>query len=446
MLASRWVFRGLAVVAFVVLLALARDVSFRADDWDGIANRSLLDPIGLLRPYNNQFVLVTMTIYRVEFAVVGLQSYLPYVAVVLLGHLFTAAALGRLVTTLSGPTLGLAASVVMLFLGTGYEVLSLGLAVGLVTAPGLGLVAIDSILRRRTSVWVVLPLLAAIACHPIGAVFLIMATIVAWRESREVLGGLALVWIALIGWFLAFDVPALTQGGSPTGRNLIDIPAFFAVGIAAAAGSLVGVSALPGAVVLVGLIVLSWIVRQRPARPALVLAALVGLAGFFALIATTRGEFGIAALEWSRYRYNAAPMVLVAIAAWVGQPPALSLPRSRSEAVLVGLVAVSLFANLRWYVLAREQLLDESNETRAALAVALWAPDLNTWDQNLFLPSPARVRELAAEAGPPLRDAFVSGMRPALPRAAAEVACDQFIADAGRRPACVEAVLLSTSG
>jgi hypothetical protein len=439
----RLIFRALAIGAFVLLLALARDLSFRADDWDGIANRSLVDPVSLLRPYNDQFVLVTMAIYRLEFAIIGLRSYLPYVAVVLLAHVFTSAALGRLVTTISGPFAGLVASVVMLFLATGYEVLSLGLAIGLVGAPGLGLWAIDSVLRGRHPLHVVLPLLLAVACHPIGAVFLVMATALALRRGRAYLPGLAIVWVVLVAWFVVFDLPMLAQRGSSMGQNLIGIPLFIGGGIAAAAGSLFGVSALPGAVVLGCLMLLAWRLRSAPAQPDVVLAAFIGLIGFYAMIAVSRGEFGIAGLEWSRYRYNAVPIAILAVAAWVGRPRALSEPRSRAEALLVGLALVSIVANLRWYVLAREQLLAESNQTRAAVAVALWATDLQTWDQQLFLPSPARVRDLAAEAGSPTRDRLVPGVTTPIPPEDAQAACGQYLRDSGRIPDCVQAVVAS---
>jgi hypothetical protein len=419
-------------------------VSFRADDWDGIGNRSLLDPISLFRPYNDQFVLVTMAIYRLEFGLVGMHSYLPYVAVVLLAHVSTAAALGRVVTMLSGPIPGLLASLVMLFLGTGYEVLSLGLAIGLVWAPGLGLWALEAILNRRHPVAVAVPLLAAIACHPIGAVFLVVATVVAWFQDRRSLTGIVIVWAVLVGWFALFDLPGLSHRGSSVGGNLLDIPAFIAVGMAAAAGSLLGVSALPGAVVLAVLVLLAWRFRPRPAHPTVFLAAFLGLVAFYALIALSRGEFGIAGLEWSRYRYNAAPIVLVAVAAWVGRPAALAVPRSRLEAALVGLTLVSVLANLRWYVLARDQLLDESNETRAAVAVALFATDMTAWQQELFLPSPGRVRELAAQGGSPVRDGLVPWVSTPIPPQVATTACARYLPDATRQPACVESVIAAS--
>ena len=84
------VFLALAVLSGVVLLYLARRTTFWQDEWGVIDyQRSLAD---ILRPLNEHWSTIPILLYRTTFSIVGLQSYLPYIAQVIVLHLIAVAA------------------------------------------------------------------------------------------------------------------------------------------------------------------------------------------------------------------------------------------------------------------------------------------------------------------------------------------------------------------
>ena len=79
-----------AASAGVVLLYLARSMTFWQDEWGSIAfNGGRLD---IIRPVNEHWSTIPLLLYRATFALVGLHSYLPYIAEVIALHLVAVAA------------------------------------------------------------------------------------------------------------------------------------------------------------------------------------------------------------------------------------------------------------------------------------------------------------------------------------------------------------------
>ena len=92
---ERWSLPAFALVetgAFVFYLALARTQWFFADEWEFLSGRGL-NPSDLLRSHYGHWVAVPIVVYRVLWDVVGLRSYLPYVALAIGLHLVAAALL-----------------------------------------------------------------------------------------------------------------------------------------------------------------------------------------------------------------------------------------------------------------------------------------------------------------------------------------------------------------
>ena len=103
--------------AFVYYLALARTQWFFSDEWEFLAGRSL-SVHDLLEQHGGQLVALPLVVYRALFAIVGLRSYLPYQAVVVVLHITTAWLL-RVVMRRSGvqPWIATAAASLFLFFG-----------------------------------------------------------------------------------------------------------------------------------------------------------------------------------------------------------------------------------------------------------------------------------------------------------------------------------------
>ena len=444
---DRLTFRALAAIAFIVLFFMARSMTFRSDDWDLILNRSLLDPVGLLRPYNEQWITLPAAIFRVVFAAVGLHSYLPYLVVLLVAHLFTAAGLGRLVSDLTGPLPGLLASVVVLFLGSASEVLGQAIGLGVILGTGVGFWAIDALAIRRRPGQAAAFLLASVMSHPVGVVFLALAVLIGAVQNRRALPWLLVPVAAFTAWFLLFDLPVLAQRSAVLARNVIEIPPFIVGGIAASAGAIFGFDPIVGMVLVAVLVYLGYRVRRRPEHPIIVLASVVGLACLYGLIAISRGQSGLLSLLWSRYFYLGVPLLLLAVAAWFGRPVTL-IPgrRSRLAPVLIGLTVVAVVGNLRYYVLALDRLMEPTHQVRAVLAIAAWAPDLHSWDQPLHLPGPDETRRVVAAFGDPTRDLYVPSVVPPVPPDVALAVCRHLIPAADRQAACREAVARGVGG
>ncbi|GAC1663640.1 MAG: hypothetical protein NVS9B8_02990 [Candidatus Limnocylindrales bacterium] len=341
---DRW-FVIAAAAAFVTLLVLGSATTFRVDDWDLVANRSLGDFGSLLTPFNQQFIAVPAGIFRLIFAVVGLHSYLTYLAVLLAIHVVTAVVVRRLVAELAGPSLGQAAGIVVLFLGAGYENLNAAFQIGQVTATVTGLLAIEAVgLRRRPRLAAGL-LVVSLASHAVGAAYLVGAVVAALAVDRRSLRWMALPVFVIAAWALAFDLRQLASRDEPLAAALAAVPAFMVVGPLAATGAVFGLGSAGGAPLVALAAIAATVSRSRPASAPLVAATGAAILTEFALIAVSRSSYGIGATGWSRYLYSAVPLVLVFAAAWVGSATRIhDEPHRRRAGLVLGaltLVAVS---------------------------------------------------------------------------------------------------------
>ena len=444
---DRAIFRALAAIAFILLFFIARGMTFRTDDWDLVLSRSLLDPIGMLRPHNEQWITLPAAIFRAVFVVVGLHSYLPYLVVLLSAHVFAAAGLGRLVGALSGPMPGLLAGGVVLFLGSACEVLGQAIGLGVILGTGAGLWAIDALAVRQRPGQAAVLLLASLMSHPVGVVFLALAVVIGVTRSRWALPWLGLAAALFAAWFVLFDAPVLANRSATLSSNVVDVPPFVVGGVVAAAGAVFGFGPVVGVGAIVLLVVAGYLARRGAAHPIIVLASVLGLAFLYGLIAISRGSSGPQSVLWSRYFYLGVPLLILAVSAWFGRPAGIVAGRqSRLTAVLIGLTVVAVVGNLRYYGLALDKLMETTHQTRAAIAIVKWAPDLRSWTQPLFLPSPDGVREFVATLGDPTRDAYVPVVVLPVPDDVSVAVCRFFIAEAERQAACREALARGVGG
>ena len=420
----------IAAVAFITLLVLARDMGFRGDDWDLIVNRSLVNPATWMTPFNEQWVAVPAVIFQAIFTVVGMHSYVPYLAVLLLLHLLVAEGIRRLVTRMSGRTAGFLAGIVVLFLGVGSENLTWAFQIGMVLATAAGLWAVEALAFRRWPELAALLLTFAVASHAIGAVFVVICLIVAvsLRLGRTAIGWLLVPAAALLAWLVVYGLPVLAARGGSFTQAIPAIPSFVGAGIASAAGGVFGLGILAGAALLAVLVLAAWRFQRRPAWPAIAAGALVGLISEYLLIAISRGQFGLVAAGWSRYLYVAVPLMLVMASAWFGTQPSLPARwRPTGTVALAALTAVAIVGNLRYDVLNRDLQLEHVHRARAAAAIVTWAADLSAWDQDLELPTPVVLRDLIVAHGSPARDDFLPGLVPHVPADLAHETCVQLV-------------------
>lgn len=240
---SAWVFGVAVVVALPLLLWFGRDHWFFLDDWWVLTRDGLTSP-GYLDAHNGHWITLLRFDYRLNFALWGLSSYLPYQVPVVIAHL-AAAVLLRVVMLRLGVRGWIATAVALafLFFGSGREnivfgfQLSLtgslvcGLALFLLSdgprevtrrdwlAIGVGLlglmtsaafppiavgVGVTTILRRGARV-------AAIYAAPLGAVYAVWYAAYGRDNATPLDVGTQAIRFAARMFWATFD--ALAQGG-----------------------------------------------------------------------------------------------------------------------------------------------------------------------------------------------------------------------------------------
>jgi hypothetical protein len=348
------------VVAVVVNLWATRGQTFFSDEW----GRLLLlgdSTDSLLRGYSGHLVVLHSLLYKGVFATFGIDTYLPFRIIEALlvgacGWLFYCVARAR-----SGPWSSLAATLVLLFLGSAYEVTATpyGIVVLLPMAFGLGALACLERLPHRWDPLACGLLVAAVGSQSLGLAFVAGAAVVLVLQSGR--HALARSWVVLVPGLLYvawYGWSRLVTSAQPLDdpirlHNLAQVPSTIvsvgAAGLSAVAGvfgaSGVGEDApynLSAGYVLLGLLVIAvaWRVRNGPRLEREIWVPI-------ALALTFWGLVGMAASpdrppEASRYLYPSAAFLLLFVlelARGTRATPGIVL-------VAAGALAVSLIPNL----------------------------------------------------------------------------------------------------
>jgi hypothetical protein len=312
-LSTGWLlFLALAIVACVLILTLASGLSFQGDEWAYIVLRRLTVD-GLLRPHNEHLAALHVLVYRGMVELIGIDSYFPYQVVLLLLHV-TAAALLLVLLSRHLPRAGaMAAAVLFLFLGTGFDNLLWAFQIGFVGAVVFGLGAL--IVADRP--WLAAILLTASIWTQSDGLFFVapLAILMRNRVSLILPIGSYLAWLVLVGrQYIA----------SPASGPYVD---YVVHGIGAAFGGVTGV-ALPIGLLVAGVVAIAIVVQaiRRGHIEPIVLAGLAGLASEFVVLAIGRAHFGSSQAEAPRYIYVAAPFIFMLLpsfrwvprVAWIG--------------------------------------------------------------------------------------------------------------------------------
>lgn len=415
---GRALFAVASSVAFLAILGLGLGMTFFSDEWAFIESRSLGDPSSWLPPHNEHWSTLPILLYRVMVETIGIGSYVPYLAVVAALHMIVAALVYALIERRSGPWLGLAAGIVILFFGSGFENLFWGFQIGFVGSTALGLAALvvtDRGLSRGRAIAVAALLLASLATSGIGIVMSI-AVGVEWvldARSRRFVPILGVPAAVYLGWYLAIGRMGITTQRDPfTLGALTDVPGFVVEGFGNAARSVTG---LPiEFAVVVGAIAIAWGVahtrkgRLDPRAPAVLVAIVVQ----YAVTGLVRAQLFEGIVSYTRYTYVTGILFLLGISALIGRR---TLPKQGTIRLLgvtaaAGWLVLTLTFNVVLLIGGRELFLQRADMTRALVTVALDPdpPDGAQLDRSLVLvPSAISLQRLAAAYGDPRADALV---------------------------------------
>ena len=365
--------------------------------------------------------------YRLVLGVVGLSTYMPYLALLAALHVIVVLEVYVLARRVTAPALAALAAVVIAFFGSGFENLFWGIQIGFVGAIGLGLGAVILLDGRPSPGRVVAAtglLTVGIMTSGFGLFMLAFAGLDLLLDPRRRRLVLALVVPAAIylAWYVVYGRSGVATAREPfTLDAILSVPAFVLDGVGTAFGSVVGVGPLLGrlgAIVLaVGLVV--HVVRggSVPGRALACFGAVVVEYGIIGLI---RAQLFDGTAEYSRYAYLSGIFALLGILSLIGHRAMPADPRRRL-AVVAGLAGVFTLAMI-WNVWllrdGRELFAGRADSTRAAIVVAMGdlPPGVDPTAVKLMDRTITRLREVVGEFGSPLTDSLAGeAVRPVPP-------------------------------
>jgi hypothetical protein len=330
-------FGALEVIAFPVILVCGRGEWFTADDWDFFSTRTAGDAGDLFRSHFQHWTTIPILVYRMLFSIFGLHTYVPYLVLVVLGHLIVVALL-RVIMRRAGvrPWTATIVASVLVFFGAGAENILVAFQISFVGSLVFGLTQLlladhDGSLDRRD--WLgLLAGLAGLMCSGAAvAMTLIVGLAVLLRRGRH--GWPVALFhtapLAVVYFLWARFSPEGQSADIYRGQSVSQVVEFVVNGIKAAFGGLERTPVLGAvlAILMVGGLVLAYgkygtRELRRSAAPliallagALVFLVMTGLvrAGQPPILVRARGT-GPARARESRYVYMTAALALPALA------------------------------------------------------------------------------------------------------------------------------------
>jgi hypothetical protein len=404
-------------IGLPLLLWLGRGMTFFSDEWAFIQTRSLGDPATWLTPHNEHWSTLPVIAYRVLVDTVGLWTYVPYLAVVIALHALVVTLTFVAIRRSSGPLAAVAAAILLLLYGSGFENLYWGFQTGFVGATAAGIAALLALDRHddRGRWGVAILLLIGLATAGIALAFAVAVTVesLVARRLRSMLVPLAIPALVYVAWFVAFGRFGIRTGTAVSTSAFTDVPSAIITGFSNAAGAITGVGPNLGIVSAVAIGVWAavrlWRDRTLPAR---FVGCIAGIAALYGLIGLTRSHDFTGIIGYTRYTYVSGILLLIAVGSLAGR---IRLPEAPNRRLLVmvplgGLLAAALVFNARLLLDGRDLFLLRAARTRALITVAMERPLPATTDPNrslVLVPSPAVLETLLARYGSPLSDVLV---------------------------------------
>lgn len=353
---------GLCAAAFGAILYAARNLDFYFDEWSFIGTAARWRLRDYFEPHNEHWSTVPMVIYKVLLDTVGMHSYLPYMAVLLLLHVSAGFLLFLIVRRRCGDMLGLCAGTILLFLGRGYENILWAFQIGFLGSVVFGLLALyllgaggDELPSRRRAIGASAALLLALMSSGMGLVFFAAAAVDLLLDSRRrrllwvhIVPGLAYLW-----WYFAFGRQAVAGDPSPFHdplKTLEGLVGYAPTGIGSATAGVFALSELWGPIALAGLAATAAVLWYRNRLDSgLSIAAAVAIVLQYTLTGLVRAQYGSVQATAPRYVYIGAVFVLVILAEALRGVRWLGLWRAvapvTAACIVVGGAAVLLHEN-----------------------------------------------------------------------------------------------------
>ncbi len=364
------------VVAAGALIHWGRGAVMIGDDLF-YAQRLSDDDLGHAILHSNLYLLaLPMALYKAMFEVFGIGSYLPYRLAAIILALLCATLFYSIARRRIGSLLALAPTILLLFFGSGWEVLITGSRIPSLIAIASGLAAILLLEREDAGgdAWAAVLLCVSATSHPAGLGFLAAgAAMLAFRPSprRWKSSWVVLIPAALFGAFLVF----YQRAADDFPPDLSDVLAFAGDSwtmLTAAVSGLSGVLEAPvydqllaeaASVALLAVILAGAALRWRRLRPTFWAA----VAGLVTLLVATRMSPGglIRPPDSPRYLYPEAILFLWILVELAAAWRDAGTPRTRTvvAGLATGVLLLGLWSNV-------SKLSDASTILRANSMIA----------------------------------------------------------------------------
>ncbi len=416
----RFVWLGLALATFVGLLLLGRHLTFWQDEWAFIG----FEPSSLgsyLVPHNEHWTTVPLLLYKGILAVVGMHSYLPYLAALAAIHIVAAGGAFVLLVRRLPPVAALLAVVPLLVIGSGYENVLWAFQLTFVTSVAAGtwgLVALETDGRRWSPAAGAGLLVVALASSGMGLFFVVAAGVrllVDPRLRRRV-AWLVVPLSVYVAWYFAYGRQGLSGHLAGPGAALAFAGRGLGYAVARITGfDLAGHAPLLGVILsiaLIGLVILALArVVARRTLPPLALGGFVAVVAMYGVVGVTRADLAADFATRSRYVYIAAFLLIPAFGDLIGW---LWPERRIPAAVVFGLLALaclSIGANALDLLAGRGEFASHARVTRAYLQMISEREGGTSLDPSGLLPGwPGfeQLDALVARYGSPIRDTLVA--------------------------------------
>jgi len=375
----------LAVAGLLLAFAIAaglliwegRGLTLLADDWlFGFSDRTSFDPAAILAAHNGHLVAVPVLLTKASLQLFGADAALPLRLVTVGVHLSVAACLFLLTRRAVGTLGAIVPTVLVLFLGTGHDLLIGSHGLPFTISVAAGLAAWLALWQRQTG-WDILAcalLVVGIASDGTALPFVLGAVaLIAIEGGPRRRFWVVAVPLAFFGiWWLRYG----SDGGFAI-ANLAALPSFAFNSLAASLGSITGLFTFPGgrtadfdisagqALAGGALVALLSLVVARGYRPGRATApALTGMLSFWILTA------GVADADRqpsaSRYLYVSAILLLLVLAYEIGASPL----RRQGAVALAAICAFALLPNIRQLTYGADYARAQSESNRAVMGAA----------------------------------------------------------------------------
>lgn len=273
---------------------------------------------GLMEPHAAHWQLTLITVYLLMFKLIGLTTYVPYIALTVLVHLALVLVMHQLLLRLgAGRTPALLSALALLTYGAGSEAFLVEAPVALTSSMLLGAISVLLLVRRdhdvRSTLVASILLLVGVTISLGGVVAAVWVGVFAlsrgfWHMVR-VVGPSA---VAFVGWYAVWG-----RGSTRillSREEALQVPESAATLLTAPFDNVTGGWGAGPALVLAAVLVIALRGRQRPD---LVQVAVAGVAAavFHAVVsAIAQLPYGIEQVTTSRYRYVVLLLLLPALA------------------------------------------------------------------------------------------------------------------------------------